>query len=1083
MAEYLNVEQPFLHKLQQLGWEIIDQGQGIPGDPAKSKRTNFKQVVLPEIFKESLRKINQTEDGKEWLTSKQIEEIYEDITDNGNRQLHEANKRIHEMLLKKTNVAKNELTGEESPTVQLIDLANWENNHFIAVNQFKIDTPKTPKKCIIPDIVLFVNGLPLIVVECKDIDVSEPLSDAERQIRRYSNRREDEFGVKEGEERLFHYNLFSIITHDTEARLGSISADFDYYYNWKDIFPEEYKSIEINKGNDKSQEVMILGVLNKEILIDLLRHFSLFITLDSGKEIKIIARYQQYRAVGKILQRLRTGETHTERSGVIWHTQGSGKSLTMVFTIRKLRSQADLKDHKIVLVVDRTDLEDQLSETAQHAGKINIINKRKELPNLSGDNSDINMVMIHKFLQEQISKSKALQKAFREEGKVPKFEAFEVINESDRILIMIDEAHRTQGGDMGDNLFAAFPNSTKIAFTGTPLLTNRHKQKTQERFGSSGFIDVYKLTQSVNDRATLPIIYQGKTSDDKMPDPEGFQAAFDDVFKKQTPEEKEEIKKRYGTMRAYLENRDRLRKIANDLVDHYILEVLPNNFKAMVVSSSIVAACRYKNFIEQAIKNRVEAEQQKPEGKRDEELIKKLDFLKVAGVVSSNDNNEQAYITQIRNEAKESNATDNFKKDFDYTKPETGIAFLCVCDRLLTGFDAPIAQVMYLDKSLREHDLLQAIARVNRTKGSNKKHGLVVDYFGVSKNLKEALAIYDGDEKVFEELSENLRDINKEFPVLESRYKRMIQLLEEYGVKEIEDFVNQRMSDPKKEAALVEQVILLAEDVKFRAQFDTYLKAFFDSLDLLLNLPKARIYWVPSKRFGYLLFRIREHFRDPTMDLKWAGEKVRKLIDEYLTSEGINSKIEPISLVSGDFPKHIDERKLSPRAKASEMAHAMRRHIKINNTKDPSFYTKIKDRLNEILERYKDNWDQCVEEIKGLTRTIAEAETEGNSETDLPSHISPFYGVIQLCAYDNKEIPENKIESVKSIVGDIVEELQKRIQIVNFWDKPNERKSLQGSIEDILDFSQIDEIADKYEKITTEILNLAKIHHDKLINN
>jgi type I restriction enzyme R subunit len=1082
MAEYINVEKPFLEKLAALKWQVIDQGQGIPHDPTKSLRNGFRQVVLEDVFKTFVRSINQTEKGEVWLTDKQLKELLADLTDNGALKLHEANKRIHDLLIKKTSVSENELTGEKDPPVKLIDFEDWENNSFIAINQFRVDTPNTSKKMIIPDIVLFVNGLPLVVVEAKDFDVSEPLSEAERQIRRYSNRRDDEFGVKEGEERLFHFNLFSIITYGTEARVGSVTAEFDYYYNWKDIFPEEYKTIPIDTGNEATQEVMIRGILNKEILLDILKNFTLFMQLDSGQEIKIVPRYQQYRAVGKIIKRLRTGKDHRERSGVVWHTQGSGKSLTMAFTIRKIRSSSDLKDHKIIIVVDRTDLEEQLTSTAGLAGRVNIVNKRKELDQLASDASNINMVMIHKFLQEQISQSKALQKAFRERGEVPEFTPFETVSDSERILIMIDEAHRTQGGAMGDNLFLAFPNSTKIAFTGTPLLTNRHKRKTHERFGGHDeFLDEYKIREAVRDRATLPIVYLGRTSDDKNRDPDAFQADFEDMFKKQTEAERMEIQKRYGTMQAYLENKDRLKKIADNLVDHYVQEILPNGFKAMVVSSSILAACRYKYFVERAIQRHIKAEQEKAPKDRDAALMERLEFLKVAGIVSGQDNNESAFITQVRTEAKEKNAVDNFKKDFDYNKPETGVAFLCVCDRLLTGFDAPIAQVMYLDKNLREHDLLQSIARVNRTKGASKKYGLVVDYYGVANHLKEALAIYDGDEEVLEELMHGLKDINKEFPILEARYQRLIQLFQDYGVKDIEAFVTQTMGDKERENKLVEEVILLAEDVKFRAQFDTYLKAFYDVLDLLLNLPKAYQFWVPCKRFGYLLMRIKNHYRDPTMDLKWAGEKVRKLIDKYLYSEGINSRIPPISLVEDDFPKYIEKSKLSPKAKASEMEHAIRRHIKINTENDPALYTKFKERMEKILERFKDNWEQCVIDLEDLREAITRAEEEGISSDGLPTHISPFYGLIQLYAYDNQELPAEQIEDIKALIGNIVEALQKRIDIINFWEKAHEVQQLEAEIDDLLDFCGIAEIEEKHQKITMEILALAKKRHDDLI--
>lgn len=398
MAEYVNVEKPFLEKLRLLGWQVIDQGIGIPQEPEKSLRENFKQVVLPAEFKNAVKKINTLPDGREWLTDKQLDQLLFDIQNFPGKSLHEANREIHRMLLKGTSVARNEVTGEQDPTVRLVDFKNYGNNAFIAINQFRLNTPGASRQGIIPDIVLFLNGMPVCVVEAKDFDVAEPLSEAYLQITRYANTRDDDYGVKEGEERLFHYNMFSIITHGREARVGTISAEFDFYNNWVDIFPEEYRTVTYPPDEER-QEVLIHGMLNKEILIDLLKHFTLFVEIEKGVEVKIVARYNQYRAVGKTILRLREGQTHMEKGGVVWHTQGSGKSLTMVFLIRKLRSLDDLKDLKIIFIVDRIDLENQLSESAAYAGEpVRVIDRRSGLSQLSDDTGEVNMVMIHKFL-------------------------------------------------------------------------------------------------------------------------------------------------------------------------------------------------------------------------------------------------------------------------------------------------------------------------------------------------------------------------------------------------------------------------------------------------------------------------------------------------------------------------------------------------------------------------------------------------------------------------------------------------------------------------------------------------------------
>lgn len=1111
MSEYKNVEKPFLDKLAQLGWETIDQGGGIPQDPAKSLRSSFKEVTLKEVFKKAIHKINTTPYGETWLTDKQLDELYQGTiaTEKSGLSLLEANKTVFEKLIgkTKTTVNENEVTGAHDVLVKIIDFDNWENNSFIAINQFRVITPGGPREGIIPDIVLFINGLPCIVVECKEIDVADPLSSAVDQIRRYANLRDDDFGIKEGEERLFHYNLFSVVTHGIEARCGTITGDFEYYLNWKDIFPTSYKTIDvtnyveeeqvrydsfgIKKEPNVRQEVAIHGMLNKEILLDVMRHFTIYKEVSASTSIKIICRYQQYRAVGKIIERLRAGESPKARSGVVWHTQGSGKSLTMIFFVRKLRSQNDLKDYKIILMVDRKDLEKQLSEDAALTDEFkekNIVSSRKELiPKLSDDSSDLSMVMIHKFVQEELKHSKALMKAFVEQGQVPEFKPFDVVNESSRIVILIDEAHRTQGGDMGDNLFAAFPNAARIAFTGTPLLTERHKQKTHERFGdNSEFIDTYKIRQAVEDRATLDIVYIGKTSKDTIRGKEAFDRAFEDEFQDRTKEEKEEIQKRYGTMQAYLENMDRLRKIAKDLVNHYVDEILPNGFKAMVVANSVLAAARYQYLIEEALNERLESEKAKSEP--DETLIEQIAFAQACTVVTQQDNNEQAFISAARKKAKELNAVDNFKKDFNYSKgedgnylkPETGVAFLCVCDRLLTGFDAPIAQVMYLDKSIREHDLLQAIARVNRTK-TNKDHGILVDYYGVSNNLKEALNIWGAeDEKDIKELLEYFRDINKEIPVLESRYNRMLQLFEDRGITQFRAFAEQKMSDKEAEFELAESCIEMAADAAFRAQFDTYLKAFFDSLDLLFNTKVALDYYIPAKRFGYLLVRIRNRYKDASLDLKWAKAKVRKMIDSHLKSLGIDSRIPPVHLLDDNFTKQINKES-NPKAKASEMEHAIRRHIKVNMEKDPAMYKRFLQRMEEILERYRGNWEFQVEELQKVRDDLAEGRAKETEQTGLSEQELPFFDLIKELAFKAQEPTEEQVDGLKTLTKKVIHHIQDAINKPNFWrGRDSEIRKLQGELDDLLDFYDMEEVSHQFEKISAEVMLLAKRRHEEL---
>ena len=1076
MSEYTNVEHPFLEKLREIGWKVIDKGNGgIPQDPADSMRTSFSEIVLKDEFYKKLKDLN------DWITEEQKAYCYRRITEI-DKPLIDANHEIHNMLLEGIHLhTKNEKTGEDNPTAKIINFDKYDKNSFIAINQFRVDTNNT-KPFIIPDIVCFVNGLPLVVVECKDEDVSEPMSEAYDQIKRYANQRviDDPFaeGIEEGCQRLFHTNLFSVITRGVEARCGTISADFDFYLNWKDIFPEEYAD-GINIDPAERQEILIKGMFNHEILIDIFRNFTLFMHRDDTI-IKIICRYQQYRAVGKMLRKLENGTDWKSRSGVIWHTQGSGKSLTMVFLVRKMRHIRELHDYRILMVVDRHDLEKQLAETAEYTGELrhdsktkkvqNIVENRQQLVKLEGDTADLNLVMIHKFGENKEYSLESLIKT----GIVPKFETFPVINESSKILVLIDEAHRSQGGEMGDNLFQAFPNAARIGFTGTPLITPHHKATTCERFGQKAgdFIDTYKMNDAVKDHATVDIKYIGRKSDDDIPYKEDFDYAFEETFKNRTQEERIEIMRRYGRMKEYLESKERVERIARDMLEHYVSEILPNGFKAQVVGASILAAVRYKRAFEMLIPEFIQKEEQKPDEERDDVMLQRLKMLKVRAVVSSMGNNEPAIVKTARMEAISDNAIDNFTKDFNVEDPLTGIGILCVCDRLLTGFDAPIEQVMYLDKNLAEHNLMQAIARVNRTK-KGKTHGLVVDYFGVTKNLHKALGIYSAEEE--KAAAEDLKDfetyfsaIEKEIPELEMRYNKIIQRFVDEGIADIKDFLEQR-TDKEQEKVICEKIVTAAKSIKFRSELDALFRLFFDIFDLLFNEPNTRSkYYVPAKRMAYIVSLIRWHYKDDTLDLKWASEKVRRLLDKYLKSDGVRETVPEVDILSEDFPKIVNDMYNNPQTKASAMEHQMRERIiiKLGEGKNTALYQKFKDRMDNILTVYAGNWEEMIKELERLRQEMANPRPAVVSEEK-----EPFYD--KLCQYAGLDF-EEKHEKIIGITDKVMTLIIGAMSIPNIWTKPTNVEKLRGDMGTVLRFSGVQELKQNSEGIVTELINLAK---------
>ena len=529
MSEYLHVEKPFLDQLATLGWRVVDHGQGvIPSDPAVSLRVHFREWLLPEVFRQSVRALNP------WLTDRQLDQLRDQLLRQPNRTLLEANEEVQKLLFK-AQVDVNESTGEPDPVAQLIDFRHPERNVFHAINQFRIDTPGCVKTCIIPDIVLFVNGIPLVVIEAKigDANTANPLHEAFVQLLRYRNGRAETAaaGLREGEPRLFYSNVLLIRTCGEKAEFGTITSGHEHFYAWKDIWPESRALFKPPLGIVREQERMIQGLLAPDTLLDVLRTCTVFMDTDSGRRVKVVCRYQQYRAARRIIGRLRRGKTAADRSGVVWHTQGSGKSLSMVFVARMMRFSEDLADFKILLVNDRVDLEEQLAGTARLiGGRVNVIASTAELrEHLRTDASDVNMVMVHKFMDRKEELPMVLKEALAAYDAPPPAQTFGVVNPSERILLMIDEAHRTQGSDLGENLFEAFPNATRIAFTGTPLITETHGSKrTVKRFGE--YIDQYKLMDAVNDGATLQILYEGRTADTALRDKSGFDTKFEDLF-------------------------------------------------------------------------------------------------------------------------------------------------------------------------------------------------------------------------------------------------------------------------------------------------------------------------------------------------------------------------------------------------------------------------------------------------------------------------------------------------------------------------------------------------------------------------
>lgn len=1104
--ELEDVEKPFVAQLQALGWVYTE---GSLDAPALTGRSSFTEVIQEGVLRERLRALNLGPDGQPWLDDARLSEAVAAITRLGTHKLMEANQRATELLIKGLTVeGLPGWAGGRGQTIRYIDWDRPTNNRFTVVNQYRVDCPpgfNSGKAFIVPDLVLLVNGLPLVVVECKSPSIPEPLASGVDQLRRYSNQRKAAFEIddNEGNEALFATNQLLVATSFDEARVGCVGAAFEHYVQWKTVVGPDGTGSELEvaqrlgKPSLSEQERLIAGLLAPAHLLDVVKNFLLFMQV-GGQTIKSVCRYQQYRAVNRAIARLKTGKTrlqhgeHDERGGIIWHTQGSGKSLTMVFLVRKMRADAQLRRFKVIVVTDRKDLQSQLSVTATLTGEVVEVADStagvKALARRKGPGLIFATIQKYRdadtagdapLTADDLPKVEEPRASYSASDKVG--EKFEVLNEDDSILVLVDEAHRTQAGDLHANLLAGLPNCARIGFTGTPIIMGE-KKRTHEIFGE--FIDRYTIKEAEADGATVPVLYEGRTANGAIKDGASLDELFEDLFRQHTPEELEAIKQKYATKGHIFDAPALIADKARDILRHYVTHILPNGYKAQVVAYSRLAAIRYFDALKTA-RNELLAEAQalSPQDKalNDEALCQRppqvqavvqawryraiLSGIEFAPIISGSNNDDPAWKTWTDGKAHEQ-LIKRFKKPLFHARPEKTdpLAFLVVKSMLLTGFDAPIEGVMYLDRPIREAELLQAIARVNRT-GFGKRCGIVVDYYGVAQHLKEALAAY-ADEDVEGALS-SLKD---EVPVLRDRHLRVVDLFRQRGIESLDD-----------SEACVEAL----GSEKLRAEFAVKLKTFLASLDTVLPRPEGLPYSGDAKRLAYIYARARNRYKDTPVLGKDVGAKVRKLIDDHVVSLGIDPKIPPIQLTDAEFDTHV-ARAASDRAKASEMEHAIRSHIRKHTDEDPVLYRKLSERLNEIFRTLGEQWDEVIAQLQKIIDELRTGKAgAADAPGDLPEHCAPFLRTVLDAVCAGQTPTPAELLRLKDVTVELVDLLVQELQgNRGIWSpsKRADQDNLNGQLFEHLMWLRPPLVdADKAGGLADKLMEQARANHDKLV--
>lgn len=1052
--EFRSVEHPFMEQLKELGWdagenEVIElKMQQLPSE---SFRTSFSEVVLEPKLHKSLMKINP------FLTESQVDEVIARITAYSDGSLLENNERIHKLLVEGTSVSRNEITGEMSPVVNYIDFEHPENNVFTAISQFKVAIPGTDHH-IIPDIVLFLNGLPIVVVEAKSSKVAEPIPEAIDQLLRYSEQRNE---TGEGVPQLFQYNQFVVVTCRNQAKAGTITTHREkYFYRWTDPYPMTLNDLKHGSTTPNDQQRLVAGMLSFQNLLDIIKIFSLFSVNDREQKIRIVCRYQQFRAVKKMVKRLQEGHSPLDRGGILWHTQGSGKSLTMMFLVRQMRLIPALQSWKVVFVTDRTQLEDQLGTTGVGIGfnlkKAEFINPKIDKPGqslkelLSTNTSDLVMAMIHKF---------------QESGELSGIDVFPILNEDTRILILTDEAHRSQYSLLGANLERALPNATQIGFTGTPT------SKTERKFRD--YIDSYTMRQSVEDGVTLEIIYQGYTHNAEVEDKEEMDKKFADVFSDYNIEERLQILG-FGSRDAYLDSEVTIAEKAKSMVDHYVSQIFSAGFKAQIVANSRIAAVIYKEKIEEALKAKILELRENNPMNVDLEV---LESLRVA-VVISGDRNDVPAIKQYTDTTYHKKSIKSFKLPFngvdeDDTTIKGDVGIIIVNNMLTTGFDAPIEQVLYLDRVLVAHNLLQTITRPNRVGDEGKDYGFVIDYVGIGHHLKKAIDYYD--EKQGQIDSEETDDILKTI-VNEEEFLKELKT----SHKAIWDFLNENyLTDLSDEDAFYD----LFYDETARSKWLELYTNFTRSFNAVLPRKEALDYLKDWKSMTEINALALKHLRDKRFSMKGIPPKLRAIANEYLVSKGIDEKVAPISIMSEKFSESVTHHK-TDKSKAASTEHAIRNYIEINIDEDPELFASFAAELEKILKDFVGNWKKIYEELEKLRQRIKNRERENTYGLDRKRQM-PFFRILKAELYDNADLNDDQIAKNVSLTIYIVDKLQTELRLLGFWNSIPAQNRLKSELQRILlsqDFYGMPGMTSKYQQIVSRIMEVARVNHYKIIS-
>ncbi|WP_297422797.1 type I restriction endonuclease subunit R [Clostridium sp.] len=1026
-----NISQnPAIEVLKKLNYKYISSKE------VSELRGNLYNVLLKPILKEKLNELNSyTYKGKKYkFSEKNINAAITDIDELLTDGLVKTNEKIFQSLMSGRSYTENLEDGtKRSFSIHFIDWDTIENNDFYVTEEFTCesadgDNRKTLKSR--PDIVLFINGIPFAVIECKNSSIS--IDQGISQMLRNQS--------KDYIPQLFKFIQIVMATNKNETKYATCNTPKQFWSVWKEQ-DEAWLKNKLDKvvidRLPTNQDKNIISLFDQKRVIELIKYFTLF-----DKDVKKICRYQQYFCVKEILKSIeKKDEKGNRQSGIIWHTQGSGKSLTMVMASKYILSE--LKEYKprIIVVTDRIDLDKQINRTFNNSRlkAIRAATGEHLIKLIENDEVDIVTTLVHKFNAVSQKETKL---------------------ESKDIFVLVDESHRTQYEELSIKMRSVFPNACYLGFTGTPLMKD---DKTFEKFGGK-FIHKYTIADAVTDKAIVPLLYEGRMVEQSV-NKKAIDNQLDIITRNLNEVNKNQVMKKWSSFEKVASSDQRISLIAFDINEHftknYKSKVLP--YTAMLATNEKKDAVRYLRAFESLGDLKAAVIISAPdmrEGK--DEVDKKPDDLVI-----------EFWAEMMKKYDGPTDYEETIKDKFDHGDLE----LLIVVDKLLTGFDAPRAAVLYVDKEMKEHTLLQAIARVNRLY-KDKDYGYIVDYRGLIKKLDDAMDMYSGA---------GLENFNGKH--LKGAVHDVIVIigeLRQYYTELIEFF---SIIKNKKD---VEEYELYLADQKLREDFYNILRKFSKNLSIALgsekiydSLEKGEIEKFKStfKFFEGLRQSVKRRYSD-MINPKDYEDKMQKLMDNYIAAEGMMKITNPVDILDKEAFNEEIARIENPRSKADTIRTRLSKSISERYDENPAYYQKFSDRIEKVLEEYKNRRLSEAADLDYLTKIedIMKNYREKKDDTYYPNPIKnnenaqAFYGEVNSVIKESRasyNTKEDDIALVSLEIDNVIKENSK----VDWHDNMDVHNKIAQEIDDILyDYASSNNIEIPFEdidKIIEKVKNVA----------